>query len=493
LPYLRDYSQSIYWLGTTLAKMKGGQDEAEEMYRLAIDKQDELLAALKDDKPTSKELRRDIERDKARMLNNLGLLYGLTGRKNKAIEIFQAAQEIQKTLVANNRDIPTIRREEARTLNNEAFQQWQTEGKRTSAEDNFAEAIQLLEMLIREFPSVPAYRDDLATVYRTRGGLLQAVERPEEAEAAFRKALAIHLDLTKEFPQLPDYQSRLSDDYLAIGRLQMLENRYSSTCEEMLAKALELQNDLVKKFPDNCEYHSNLSNTYKVLATRIDRRRLSQMLPYALEMYSTGTLVSAASVAQLDAQGACAPSGTAMNLACAALAAAALNAEGLRKNPQMIQRALEPARRAVKELRKALELEPRRVDYLAVLKDGLIDLGITELKLKSHVNVAKIAEDIAELEPTDPSARMTAADFLARATVLVQRDSNLNEHNARTLQQRYADAALANLETAGRLDAQYTLTKLLDINGEHWKDLRERPQFKEVMDKLKAQAKANDT
>ena len=492
LSYLKDDAQSIYWLGSTLARMKGGQDEAEEMYQLAIQNQDELLTALKDSQPDSKDIRRDFIRDKARMLNNLGMLYGQTERRNQAIAIFDSAEKIQKSLAANHSDIPTIRRDLARTLNNKGVQQWKTEGKRTSAEVTFGEAIELIEALIRDFPSVPAYRDELATVRRTQGGLLQEGQRPEEAEAAFGKSLAIHQALVKDFPQLPDYQSRLSDDYSAIGRLLMLEDRFSSLCEQMLANALELQNDLVKRFPDNGEYHSNLSYTFGVLATRIDRKRTSPKSPYVLGMNGAGTLVSVASVAQLYGQGAFAPSATAMNLACPVQAAAALNSESLLLSPQMIQNALEPARRAIEEIRKALELEPRRVDYLHVLQDALKDLGNTELLLRSHASVAEIAMELATLDPTDPTSRMTSADFLAKARLQVLADSHLNEAKAKEMAQRYADAALANLEAAGQIDAQSTVQKLLEINGVQWRSLLERPEFEVVMKRLKAQAKAND-
>ena len=135
--YFKDQAQSTYWLGTSLARMKGKQAEAEKMYEAAIAIQDKLLTA-KTDRKDADDLRRDFGRDKARMLNNLGILYGLTGRKAKAIETFKSAEDIQKTLADENRDIPTIRRELARTLNNKAFQLWTTEGKRTTAEKTLA-------------------------------------------------------------------------------------------------------------------------------------------------------------------------------------------------------------------------------------------------------------------------------------------------------------------------------------------------------------------
>ncbi len=90
--YLRDQSQSTYWLGTTLARMKGKQKEAEEKYRAAIAMQGKLLA-IKNDQPEAADLRRDYERDQARMLNNLGLLFGLTGANKNRLKLSRRPKE----------------------------------------------------------------------------------------------------------------------------------------------------------------------------------------------------------------------------------------------------------------------------------------------------------------------------------------------------------------------------------------------------------------
>jgi eukaryotic-like serine/threonine-protein kinase len=498
LSYLKDYAQSIYWLGATLARMRGGQEEAEEMYQLAIHKQDELLAAVKDNQLDAGDMRRDFTRDKARMLNNLGILYGLTGRRNQAIAIFESAEAIQKALAANNSDIPTIRRELARTLNNKAFQQWKTEGKRTSAETTFGEAIELLESLIRDFPSVPAYRDELATFCRTQGVLLQEVQRPEEAAAAFGKSLAIHQGLVRDFLQLPDYQSKLSDDYLAIGRLQLMEERFAPLCEQMFAKALELQEDLVKRFPDNGEYHKNLSNTYKNLGTRIDQlysinQPFSLKSPMFSGMIETATLLSVASMAQPICQNACLPSAASMTLAGSVVVNSMLNSQCLRRAPRAALEAREPALRAVQEIRKALEIEPRREDYKSALQGALKDLANTELRLRDHSSVAKIALERAALEPNDPSTRMETAEYLATALVQVEADPLLAQEVAQELEKRYLNAALENLKEAGRLDAGYTMTKLFDPTAPTWKLVLQRPEFKVVVDKLKEALRPNGT
>jgi eukaryotic-like serine/threonine-protein kinase len=476
--YLRDQAQSTYWLGTTLVRMRGKQAEAEKMYRDAIAMQKKLVT-LKNDRSDAADLRRDYERDEARMLNNLGLLLGLIGRKQQAIDTFKSAAEIQSALATKNRDIPTIRREQARSLNNLGFQQWRTEGQTTTAETTFGQAVELLEELVRDFPSVPAYRDELASVYRTRGGLLQEGDRPAEADQAFRKAMEIHVALTKDFPDVPEYQSKLSDDCLALGKLHRRD--YSSlTCEQMLAKALELQQDLTKRYPDSCEYHSNLAFTYKNIGTRI-YQRISPEAPYLPRMIGTATLVSLESISSLICMGGCPNLASEMALASTVFANSVLSSEYLRQ--KTLHEAREPARRAVQEMKTALEIEPRRVDYLLILHDALKDLANAELEVRSHAEVAKIARELASLEPREVTTRLMAAEFLVRAMIQVRADARLDREAIARLEAQYASDALENLKEAGRIDSAYTLKKL-PLNETFWRDALKRPDFKAVINEL---------
>ncbi len=265
----RDLAQSTYWLGTTLARTKGGQKKAEECYRSAIDMQKKLLA-MKPDGADSKDQMRDIERDQARMLNNLGMMLGQMGQRKSAIDTFVSAVNIQARLASRYPDIPTIRREQARTLHNLAIQQWLTEGMKTSAEETFEKAIKLLETLVREFPSVPAYRDELAGVYRTQGILLQDNAKPDEAEEALNEAMEIHQALVTQFPEIPAYQSKLSDDLQSLGVLYK-EDSKSLQFERFYQQALALQAKLIEHNPENAEYRLSRAQTLKGLATRIDK------------------------------------------------------------------------------------------------------------------------------------------------------------------------------------------------------------------------------
>ena len=288
---------------------------------------------------------------------------------------------------------------------------------------------------------------------------------------------------------MPEYQNRLSDDYLVIGRLKSIEEPFSPLGEQMFAKALELQEDLVKRFPDSCEFHSNLSNTYKNIATSIDERLLPNS-PFDWGMVGVGTGFGESSMAQLICGPparlrrrlftwhACSPTRLSFPKACAWTQSSRWQAREL-------------ARRAVEEMKRALEIEPRREDYLPVLHRELLDLANADIRLRDHASVAKIAFELAASHPNDPTTRMESAEYLAWALRLVQANTHLAKESAQELEKRYSDAAVVNLEAAGRLDAAYTVQKLLDPKAAVWKPLLQQPAFKNVMDKLKEALKPN--
>ncbi len=512
LTYLRDQSQSTYWLGTTFARMKDdpkddqkgkgiekkrdNKAKAEEMYKAAIAMQDKLLIDEKD-LPDAGELRRDYQRDKARMLNNLGLLYGNMRRKQKAIETLKAAEAIQNALASKNRDIPTIRREQARTLNNLAIQQWDPneaqeeipEEKHEAANTSFERAIDLLEALLRDFPSVPGYRDELATVYRTKGVLFQQAKKEKEADEAFAKALAIHQSLVKDFPQIPDYQSRLADDYLAIAGNHLADHS-SLTFEQMLGNAVELQKDLVKRFPNSWEYHKDLYNAWTKLGTRIDQRRSPDAADF-FGIRGTATLLSVGSVATFLCREGCPPVAPELAVASTIFANSILSSEFVGK--KSLLEVCEADRLAVQEIKAAYELEPRNKDYRDNLLKALFSLGNAELHRGSHADVAKVAKEYVALKPDEVAIRLQAAEFWVRAIALVRVDPLLDRASKVNLEEKYAAAAIENLREAGRISSEggheLILEKELKFGLPYWQRVLERRDFKEVVKEVNERTK----
>src|SRR5262249_38067604 len=80
-------------------------------------------------------------------------------------------------------------------------------GRAQEAEAAFGDALALYKKLATDFPTVPQYRQELATNHRNLGNLLADTGRAREAEAAYGEALGLHKQLAADFPNVPDYQN----------------------------------------------------------------------------------------------------------------------------------------------------------------------------------------------------------------------------------------------------------------------------------------------
>src|SRR4029079_16654127 len=131
--------------------------------------------------------------------------------------------------------------------------------------------------------------------------------------------------------------------------------------------------DLVKKHPGSCEFHSNLAYSYKNSATRISQRLSNQTsaangtIGYAMvpRVGWLAVFLRPEAVFPLNAFNSC-----------------------LRQKSLLEIR--DSARLAVAELKQALEIEPKRVDYIPILHEALLDLSRAELDLRSYADVAII-------------------------------------------------------------------------------------------------------
>jgi hypothetical protein len=64
--------------------------------------------------------------------------------------------------------------------------------------------------LTTKFPTVPAYRHNLAQGYTNLGTVLKETGRLKEAEEAYRSALGLWKQLVAEFPGVPEYRHDLT-------------------------------------------------------------------------------------------------------------------------------------------------------------------------------------------------------------------------------------------------------------------------------------------
>jgi tetratricopeptide (TPR) repeat protein len=126
-------------------------------------------------------------------------------------------------------------------------------GEYQEAESAYGRARELYAQLAADFPSVPAYRQNLASCYNNLSLLLKDTGRLREAEKAYQDALAIRKQLAVDFPTVSDYQNDLAG---AMGNLaNLLKDRQQyAQARELLEQAEPHLQAALKAKPKNPIY-----------------------------------------------------------------------------------------------------------------------------------------------------------------------------------------------------------------------------------------------
>ena len=136
------------------------------------------------------------------------------------------------------------------------------------ADAAYRKAFDRYEDLARRFPSVPNHRTQAVAIAANRGRLLTLLLRYGEAEAAYRVAIDLSDRLARDFPRQPD----IADLTLAAhhGFALMLQGRgREREAEEEYRKVLPIRRRLAAEFPDVPKLQSSLAETLNNLATAL--------------------------------------------------------------------------------------------------------------------------------------------------------------------------------------------------------------------------------
>jgi serine/threonine-protein kinase len=267
-------ADALYQWGALMARLPGKRREDEQAYREALALQQQLV----EDSRASPE----FLREKARYLNNLGMLLEGDGRLDQAEDAYREALEIQEALLEREPTVPGHRWHLARTSNNLGVLLL-AEGRLPDAEAAARKALKLQEALAAEFPDVPAYAQELVAAQDNLGLILQA-RAPGEAEREYRKALKRLESLAARWTNMPDipYQMAITNLNLAF----LLEPSDPAEAERTYHQALEIQDRLVARFPDVPEYECALGRTLHdlsfLLCSRTDFRGARRLLDQAI-------------------------------------------------------------------------------------------------------------------------------------------------------------------------------------------------------------------
>ncbi len=216
---------------------------------------------------------------RAKTLNNLGLLYSDQNKNSEAMKAYQEALSIRRELVKKNRDIynPDL----ANTLNNLAVL-YRVQNKNSEAMKMYEEALSIRRELVKK--NRDAYNPDLAMTLNNLAVLYRAQNKNSEAMKAYEEALSIRRELVKK-------NSNVYIPYMAntLNNLAVLYRAQNKNSEAMKAyeEALSIRRELAKKNPNI--YNPDVANSlYNMAILNIDQNKYSEaMLAYqeALNIY----------------------------------------------------------------------------------------------------------------------------------------------------------------------------------------------------------------
>jgi tetratricopeptide (TPR) repeat protein len=170
-------------------------------------------------------------------------------------EYRQKAVDLLEQLVADYPTVPDYRHLLARCYRETP--PWSDRGS-DSEPRSLYQAARILEKLVEEYPDVADYRYDLSETYAMLGDRESQIsesvagDASESAPTMLDKALAISEQLVAEHPNIPEYA--VSSVNIRLRRDDELRESDPAAAEANLRKALELQSALARRFPENHSY-----------------------------------------------------------------------------------------------------------------------------------------------------------------------------------------------------------------------------------------------
>jgi serine/threonine protein kinase/Tfp pilus assembly protein PilF len=185
------------------------------------------------------------------------------GQAAEAETAYLEAIAIRNQLVA---DFPTVTayREELASSHTHLGVLLMHTGRPSESETAFCDALAINKQLVADFPTVSVYRQELATSHGNLGNVLNATGRPKEAETAYRDALAIQKQFVADFPSVPAYRQDLAKIHINLGGL--LQNTgQPKEAEAAYRNALAIFEQLAADFPTVPVYLQELATSHSNL------------------------------------------------------------------------------------------------------------------------------------------------------------------------------------------------------------------------------------
>ncbi len=219
--YRFDLALSCDLLGSTLNAL--GRKEAEAQYRRSL----QIFQQLASDDPSASGYRLNV----SRVQSNLGNFLEDAGYTEEPEKLFREAVETLKTLVAESPADANLRYQLSdRYWSLGRFLRFRL-AKPNEGITQLQLAIEVLDSLVKDFPSIPTYRSDLASAAVDLGQILTMQGRFDQANLQLMKSKSINEQLVHEFPDVNMYKRGLSGTYRFLGELYRAQGQWSESLE----------------------------------------------------------------------------------------------------------------------------------------------------------------------------------------------------------------------------------------------------------------------
>jgi tetratricopeptide (TPR) repeat protein len=433
-----------------ISKLLGDNREAESAYLRAT----AVLRLLSDEFSEVPEYRQRL----AQALNNLAIVRVDLGRDAEA-ELSQA-RTLRTELADRFPKVLQYRRELATTHNDLGYL-LQLRKRTVGAEEEFREAVSVLEKLVAESDAAPEDHQALARTRSNLGAFLREKRKFDEAQNLFRQAIAVQEQNLAKSQADPKRRRELADSYHGSAILFATMEK-ESEATTAFDRASALRKKLVDSYPGVAQY-------------RLERARA--LLDQGTFLRMTGRLGAAEAAwdgareiwARLVADS---PERPEYQNELAGTLGRLASIRQLQNDPKGAVTLLEQAR---PHHEAALRISPKNAAFRGACQTTLATLAQCLLEMNDHVRLAAAAEELAGFGYDPVNDSYNAAICLCRCTVLAGQDEKLTEAERQKLSGQYTDRALALVARA--VGQGYKDSRSLRFNPA-FGPLRDRAEFK---------------
>ena len=137
-------------------------------------------------------------------------------------------------------------------------------GDPKAAEQDYHLALELLDTLVVDFPTVPRYRQSLARACNSLSLIELGSGRLADAEAHLRRELPLVERLVQDFPGQPEHGRELARTLTNLGTVLLGQNR-TDDANPILHRAIEVNTAITAKNPDDVQIRLDLAKCHNNL------------------------------------------------------------------------------------------------------------------------------------------------------------------------------------------------------------------------------------